>query len=374
LTFTFTLDNDRSEDFIPSIAGNGDYIAIAHDDLDPSSGGGSMRIEYATIGTAPNRQFILNFFDVPHRGFVDSLVSVQLKLFETTGVVELHTLSIESDGAQITQGIENAAENIAFSPPGRNKAIFFTSNEAWRLTPQLGLITYDWSPGDSLADSTSLITDAFPVVSTNYVLTIDNGICVLTDTVFVDVPGVCTLPIEGLELEGFRDGDIARLNWHTESETHADYFLVERSQDDRNYEEIHRVDALGRAGEYLWEDSHPAEGLNFYRITGVDGDGDFYLSNVVAVNFSAEGDDLLQVYPNPGQGIFHFDFALTQPGRVEIRLFDLTGRKLITHTPPRDRTGNFTETLELGELAEGFYLYHVLVNEQVFTGKLQIIR
>ena len=375
ITFTTTTDNDRSEDLIPSINGNGDYVCIAHDDLDPSIGGASMRIEYATIGSAPNRQLIINYYDVPHRSFPDSLVSVQAKLFETTNRVELHTVSIENDGAQITQGLENDLETIGWAPPGRNKAVFTTSNEAWRFTPQLGLISYNWSPGDSLTDSTAAITDAFPVVPTTYVLTIDNGVCVMTDTMFVDVPAVCTLPIEGLELEGIEDGDIGRLRWKTALEEESAYFVLERSIDDENYEEIHRATAAGEAkegSEYSFDDLRPEEGVNYYRVTGVDANGGSVQSNVVALNFSRDDNYLLGVYPNPGNGNIHFDLAITEAGNVNIDVFDLTGKVLFNQASTWDQIGVYTETLDLSALSQGIYIYKVRINGEVYTGKLQI--
>lgn len=377
LTFTSTTDNDRSEDLIPSLNGNGDYVCIAHDDLDPSIGGASMRIEYAVIGSAPNREFVLNYFDVPHRSQPDSLVSVQVRMFETSNRIEFHNVSIENDGAQITQGLENDLETIGWADPSRNKQIFTAANEGWRFTPQLGLVQYSWSPGDSLSDSTSATPDAFPIVPTTYVLTIDNGVCTMTDTMFVDVPALCTLPIEGLTLEGDEEGSIGRLKWRTAEEEYADFFILERSTDDETYMEIHREDAVGHSKEesvYPFDDLNPVEGLNFYRVIGVDRNGNSVQSNVVALNFSTDEDYLLGVYPNPGQGEFHFDLAITESGRTNIQLFDLTGQQLYSRTKTWDEVGVYTETLDLSGISQGVYIYQVRINDKVFTGKLQIAK
>lgn len=377
LSFTFGLDDDRSNDVIPSTNGVGDYIAFMHDDLDPLIVGANPRIEYATIGTTPNRQLILNFFDVPHRAFLDSTVSVQLKLFETTNRIEIHVVSIEEDGGFYTMGIEDSSETIAWAVPGRNSTNVNAANEAWRFTPQSGLLFYSWSPGDSLSDSTAANPAAFPTTPTNYIVSIDNGVCVMTDTVFVDVPPTCTLPIEGLTLEGNEAGRIGRLVWRTDSEENSDYFIVERSREDLVYTEIHRENAMGISrseSEYRFDDLQPFEGVNYYRVTGLDRNGTSTQSNVVALDFRTTESVLLGVYPNPSAGQVYFDLSLTEPGVTEITLTDISGRRLTSQSQAWEETGVHTQTLDLSGLADGIYLYQIHMKGRTFTGKLQIVK
>ncbi len=82
-------------------------------DLDPSLGG---TIKYKTTGTVPNRIFVVEFNAVPHFGGLDP-VSFQIKLFETTNIVEVHyreapAAFIVGTQRDHTAGIENGDGTI----------------------------------------------------------------------------------------------------------------------------------------------------------------------------------------------------------------------------------------------------------------------
>ncbi len=74
----------------------------------------------------------VSFFEPPGAGRVD----VQVKLFERTNVVEIHTLSVPPDCDHVhTQGIENASGTHAYFVPGRVATSFVLSNDAVRFRP-----------------------------------------------------------------------------------------------------------------------------------------------------------------------------------------------------------------------------------------------
>jgi hypothetical protein len=91
---------------IPSTGQPNDIIAMYWEDLDPDSGNAG-NIYYQTVGTAPSRQFIVQFQDVEHFGGAP-LVTMQAKLYECTNEIELQYVDATSDGGTHTVGIENA--------------------------------------------------------------------------------------------------------------------------------------------------------------------------------------------------------------------------------------------------------------------------
>ncbi|MCR4339328.1 MAG: hypothetical protein NUW01_05510 [Gemmatimonadaceae bacterium] len=109
-------------------------IAAIWSDLTPDATG---RIWYGVSGTAPNRRFVVHFENVsffapPTVG----RVNVQIKLFERTNVIEIHTLSVPPDFDHVhTQGIENATGTHAHFVPGRVATSFVLSNDAVRFRP-----------------------------------------------------------------------------------------------------------------------------------------------------------------------------------------------------------------------------------------------
>lgn len=87
------------------------FIAPWWDDLDPSAGGG---VWVRTVGSAPNRQYVVSWNGVPHfTGGAGTAVSFQLVLNESTGVVLLQYLdaatgnSANDRGASATVGLEH---------------------------------------------------------------------------------------------------------------------------------------------------------------------------------------------------------------------------------------------------------------------------
>ncbi len=92
-------------------------IALAWNDLDPSSGG---TIGYTTIGTAPNRILIVEFNNVPHFGSVDNPVTVQAKLYEANSNIEIHCTQNSSNGSPQTIGVENVSGTCGITAPGMN--------------------------------------------------------------------------------------------------------------------------------------------------------------------------------------------------------------------------------------------------------------
>jgi len=113
-------------------------------DIYPGVNGNGI-IAYATIGEAPNRVFIASFCGIPMFSCTDICYSSQIKLFETTNIIETHIAqkvlcSTWNSGAAI-HGLHNEDGTIAHVVTGldgieRNYPNEWTcENDAWRFTP-----------------------------------------------------------------------------------------------------------------------------------------------------------------------------------------------------------------------------------------------
>jgi hypothetical protein len=89
---------------LPSPTTPNGVIAGWWEDLSPNLGGS---IHFQTLGTAPDRYFIVQFTDIPHFGG-GNLVTKQYKLFEGSNYIEIHYQAAPSDGGTHSAGIENA--------------------------------------------------------------------------------------------------------------------------------------------------------------------------------------------------------------------------------------------------------------------------
>jgi gliding motility-associated-like protein len=104
--------------------------------------GGQGTVRYKTIGTAPNRIFVVEYLDNPvfSSSCSQFCYATQIKLFESTNIVETHIANYQScsswNQGRAIHGIQNAAGNVAFIVPGRNSpAQWSAQNDGYRWTP-----------------------------------------------------------------------------------------------------------------------------------------------------------------------------------------------------------------------------------------------
>ena len=106
---------------------------------------GNGTIQYATIGQAPNRVFIASFCGIPMFSCTDICYSSQIKLYETSNVIETHiaekVLCTSWNGGVAIHALHNEDGTIAHVVTGldgiaRNFPNQWTcENDGWRFTP-----------------------------------------------------------------------------------------------------------------------------------------------------------------------------------------------------------------------------------------------
>ncbi|MEQ1796499.1 MAG: gliding motility-associated C-terminal domain-containing protein, partial [Lacibacter sp.] len=102
----------------------------------------NKKTEVRVEGIAPCRRFILSFNEVPLYQCNDLLTSHQIVFYESTGIIDVYVKERPAcrnwnDGRAII-GIQNWNRDKGVSPPGRNAAVWSSSNEAWRFIPSSG--------------------------------------------------------------------------------------------------------------------------------------------------------------------------------------------------------------------------------------------
>ena len=152
----------------------------------------------------------------------------------------------------------------------------------------------------------------------------------------------------------------ALLGWATASEQNNAYFAIERSRDARSFEAIGRVasqDLDGNSGmslTYNFTDPQPLQGVNYYRLTQVDHDGNRTPSKVIAL--SMEGGTETVLYPNPvgtsGDAVLEPALAYTR-----YELTDMLGRVHQQVSEP-----GTLNSLSVGTLLAGVYVLRVQIS------------
>jgi hypothetical protein len=374
ISFTSTGSN-QYDVAIPSTAQPNNLIAFAWDNLNSDN---RTDIQHFITGVSPNRKCIVNFIDAHHYGSRSRRVSVQLVLYETTNVIEIHADLITNDGGgtrpEMTLGIENSNGTYGLGVPGRNYANNWTANnQAWRFTPPPTGLVYSWNNGATLNTTTQEDPKASPPVDTWYTLTVDNGKCLLVDSALVVVT---PLPISLLGFKAQRLEDFVYLDWETDFEQAAFGFSVERSLTGTDFEEIGFVAAAGRAASYEFLDTDPLPGIMLYRLKMLDNDGKFTYSKTIEVNIPyPEYISLEKVFPNPSKDIFYF--RLYNPNeytQFRLRILDMQGKQVIFQEQSITQSGRIQLQADMSRYPPGMYIYVLEADGKRFSGKASLVK
>ncbi|MGD1844928.1 MAG: T9SS type A sorting domain-containing protein [Salibacteraceae bacterium] len=134
---------------LPNTNAPNNLIAFAWEDLNPNLG--SSTIEHFTVGSAPNRVWVLSFADV-HLccTATNPTVTMQLHLHEGSNRIEIHTTSTTFTGFNnATMGIENVGGTEAYWHPSRNSQTWDTvTNDVTAFIP-LEPYSYSWGGSGS---------------------------------------------------------------------------------------------------------------------------------------------------------------------------------------------------------------------------------
>jgi len=143
-------------------------IAAWWEDLNPSAGG---TVHYQTLGSAPNRYSIVQFTNIQHYS-TGNPVTMQYKLYETTGVIEVHYQAAPSDGGTHSAGIENQDGTVGLQYYLGTAAL--TTPLALRYTPAPALEATDTDTATVLVSDPDITVNPASLASsqmTNTVVT-----------------------------------------------------------------------------------------------------------------------------------------------------------------------------------------------------------
>ncbi|MEQ9415300.1 MAG: T9SS type A sorting domain-containing protein, partial [Cyclobacteriaceae bacterium] len=207
--------------------------------------------------------------------------------------------------------------------------------------------------GDGFGDN-----DVTPIVGS-----VSAGIAVFSNVNFQDgdhftlgnTDASVPLPIELLIFEAKPASDLVLINWTTASELNNDHFMVQRSRNAEEWEDVVKIKGAGTVSEqknYQAVDPQPYQGESYYRLKQSDFDGTISFSRIERVSFI--GIPSLVVNPNPSSGIFRVSgVGSTAPS--QIRVYNAVGQ-LIT---PELRSDNTEVLIDLNSYPPGVYILQI---------------
>ena len=169
------------------------------------------------------------------------------------------------------------------------------------------------------------------------------------------------LPIDLLSFTADCSHDIVDINFSVISQVNNDYFLVEKSKDAVEWEEVGTLEGAGTTNsqmDYSMVDGAADHGLSYYRLTQVDYDGTSKTFAPVSSSCESLGSGLpIEVYPNPmiNEVTFELDLDEYQGNEVYYTILDARGSIVLRDNMELSRGFN-KHTIDVQNLPNGVYI------------------
>lgn len=202
------------------------------------------------------------------------------------------------------------------------------------------------------------------------IIVINNGSsCALTETLIFD-ECIQQLPVDFVSFDAVKNKSVVDLNWKVANEINVEKYIVQRSTNSVDFENVVTVKATEKSNEvktYTSTDFKPAAGINYYRIKQVDFDGTFGYSVVRMVEFD-QANTNAKLYPIPAQSSITLEIDAPSDGNIEYWTLNsaaqMNGAKLYQTITK----GNNKITVDIAHYADGLYVlaYKLNNDDQVY--------
>lgn len=299
-------------------------------DIDPSVGG---LIEYATLGVAPNRRFVVSYDNVPmFSGSCNTNAALnfssQIKIYESTGNIEVHVKSKQLctswNGGYAVMGL-HSFDGTVYRPPTASMTAHNYPTQ-WTMTNT----AYQWTAA-------------------------------CASCAFV-------LPVDFKQFYGERIERVNKLYWETAMEENINYFSVERSNDAENFKEIARVEPKNLPSFYNYDDHDTKPGsMYYYRIVSVEKNGERKQTKVIPLGSNLNEVLVSGIYPNPVEDDFVMSVDARSSTELQVRIYDVVG-KMVKEFKPSMPIGVNQIKFSVPELPAGSYMLEVRSSDdQIIT-------
>ena len=199
----------------------------------------------------------------------------------------------------------------------------------------------------------------------------------LEDTAYVswDFP----LPVE---LSSFTSSVSERditLCWTTTYELNNSGFDIERQSDNTDWIKAGFVNGSGTSNapvNYSFKDKNLTSGKYNYRLKQIDFNGNFQyyeLPEEVSIGIPDKY-ELSQNYPNPFNPVTNLEFGISELGLVKLKIYDVTGREVVTLVNEIKEPGYYKIKFNAGNLASGVYFYRMTAGDFSAVKKFIVLK
>ncbi len=168
-------------------------------------------------------------------------------------------------------------------------------------------------------------------------------------------PTTNPLPITLLYFSAAPVNNTVDLNWATETEVNNSYFTIDKSKDGINFNFLKQIPSEAFNGNsniklnYKTYDMNPYDGINYYRLTQTDRNGNSHYANITQVNFSNKS--FVSVFPNPASNTVYVNVSADYDN-ASLKLMDALGREVLA----QNINSSNVNSINTSALTSGMYL------------------
>jgi hypothetical protein len=210
-----------------------------------------------------------------------------------------------------------------------------------------------------------------------------NGVAHLTgkSLLFQSNTGRMASPPVFTFIQGIYEDEGHLVRWKTDPTAEVDWFVLERSRDSLQFEEVLTVspaDALGPDPEFLQAlDQDPYPDTSYYRVTSISPMGEVEISGVVSIVLPTDTVPpramiplhILEVGPNPFERELRFQVSPPPEVGLSYVLVDLSGRTIVQGSLD-PRAAATWHSLPLPDMTSGLYIFRVECGGQPYAKRL----
>lgn len=188
---------------------------------------------------------------------------------------------------------------------------------------------------------------------------------------------ITPLPIQLISFEGEHQDRVNEITWSTASESENAYFIIEKSIDGKEWEELTKVQGAGFSTDtknYNTLDQNPSLNVTYYRLYQVDFDGTNRIYKTISVVTNGDTEELFgNLYPNPTEDEFYFTYSGNNyETAIELEVVNSYGQVILTKN-----YSSFNNSLGLNvdvrNLSKGPYMVRVKQGDTIEVKRLIVM-
>ncbi len=173
--------------------------------------------------------------------------------------------------------------------------------------------------------------------------------------------GILTvLSVQLKSFYGLSGKDENQLFWETVSEKNNDFFILEKSTNGIDFEEIAHINGNGNSkvkNFYSFEDPTESRGISYYRLNQVDFDGEKQRFDIISLSYETKNVGILNIYPNPTKNTLYVEVNTENSDDEDIEILNEVGN--LVKTEHIYTHNNATIPINIQNLEIGFYFIHL---------------